>query len=81
MSEQQPEPLLTLIIPAYNEERRLPRSLEKIVAFIQQQSEPMDVIIVENGSRVGRPRSPRMERARVIRSSVCCTANRARVPW
>jgi len=51
MSEQQPEPLLTLIIPAYNEERRLPRSLEKIVAFIQQQPEPMDVIIVENGSR------------------------------
>jgi dolichyl-phosphate beta-glucosyltransferase len=45
------EPLLTLIIPAYNEERRLPNSLEKIVSFIQQQPEPLDVIVVENGSR------------------------------
>jgi dolichyl-phosphate beta-glucosyltransferase len=43
-------PLLTLIIPAYNEERRLPRSLEQISAFVQQQTEPMEVIIVENGS-------------------------------
>jgi dolichyl-phosphate beta-glucosyltransferase len=45
------EPLLTIIIPAYNEERRLPRSLEQIVAFVQQQSEPMEVLVVENGSR------------------------------
>jgi dolichyl-phosphate beta-glucosyltransferase len=52
MSVQEPaEPLLTLIIPAYNEERRLPPSLDQIVAFIQAQPEPMDVIIVENGSR------------------------------
>jgi dolichyl-phosphate beta-glucosyltransferase len=43
-------PLLTLIIPAYNEERRLPKSLEQIAAFIQQQPEPMEVIVVENGS-------------------------------
>lgn len=46
----QSEPLLTIIIPAYNEERRLPPSLEQIVAFIQAQPEPIDVIIVENGS-------------------------------
>lgn len=51
MYEDQTEPLLTIIIPAYNEERRLPPSLDKIVAFIQQQPEPMDVIIVENGSQ------------------------------
>ena len=49
MPEQQP--LLTIIIPAYNEERRLPRSLEQIVTFIQTQSEPMEVLVVENGSR------------------------------
>jgi hypothetical protein len=29
-------PLLTLIIPAYNEERRLPKSLDQIAAFVQQ---------------------------------------------
>ena len=49
MSESQP--LLTIIIPAYNEEYRLPRSLEQIVAFIQAQPEPMEVLVVENGSR------------------------------
>jgi len=49
MSE--PQPLLTIIIPAYNEEHRLPRSLEQIVAFIQAQPEVMEVLVVENGSR------------------------------
>lgn len=47
----QTEPLLSIIIPAYNEETRLPRSLDQIVAFIAQQPEPMEVLIVENGSR------------------------------
>jgi dolichyl-phosphate beta-glucosyltransferase len=52
MPEQnQPEPLLTLIIPAYNEERRLPKSLAQIITFILAQAEPMDVVVVENGSR------------------------------
>ena len=45
------EPLLSIIIPAFNEENRLPRSLEKIVAFVIAQPEPMEVLIVENGSR------------------------------
>jgi len=44
------EPLLSIIIPAYNEERRLPKSLDQIVEFIEQQDEPMEVLIVENGS-------------------------------
>jgi dolichyl-phosphate beta-glucosyltransferase len=44
-------PLLTLIIPAYNEERRLPKSLDQIAAFVQQQPESLEVLIVENGSR------------------------------
>ncbi|MGQ9490479.1 MAG: dolichyl-phosphate beta-glucosyltransferase [Anaerolineae bacterium] len=48
--DKQGEPLLSIIIPAYNEEKRLPRSLDKIVAFVQQQLEPMEVLIVENGS-------------------------------
>ncbi len=48
--DNQAEPLLSIIIPAYNEEKRLPRSLDKIVAFLQEQPEPMEVLIVENGS-------------------------------
>ena len=45
------QPLLSIIIPAYNEEQRLPRSLESIVAFIEEQPYPIEVLIVENGSR------------------------------
>lgn len=46
----QSELLLSIIIPAYNEEKRLPRSLDQIVAFVREQPEPMEVLIVENGS-------------------------------
>ncbi|MBM4456483.1 MAG: glycosyltransferase family 2 protein [Chloroflexi bacterium] len=51
MSEaNQPEPLLSIIIPAYNEASRLPKSLDQIVQFIQQQTAAMEVLVVENGS-------------------------------
>lgn len=43
-------PFLSIIIPAYNEERRLPRTLEQIFAFLDQQSYTAEVIVVENGS-------------------------------
>ncbi len=33
-SDGQPQPLLSIIIPAYNEERRLPGSLQKIDPFL-----------------------------------------------
>jgi len=41
---------LTIVIPAYNEERRLPPSLEKIVAYLQTQSYTSEILVVENGS-------------------------------
>ena len=44
-------PLPTIVIPAYNEENRLPASLAKIDAFLQKQSYTAEVIVVENGSR------------------------------
>jgi dolichyl-phosphate beta-glucosyltransferase len=43
-------PLLSIIIPAHNEEARLPPSLEKIDAFLKTQSFEAEVIVVENGS-------------------------------
>jgi dolichyl-phosphate beta-glucosyltransferase len=43
-------PWLSIVIPAHNEERRLPPSLEKIDAFLQQQNFDAEVIVVENGS-------------------------------
>jgi glycosyltransferase involved in cell wall biosynthesis len=43
-------PFLSLIIPAYNEEQRLPGTLQQINGFIQAQSYESEVLIVENGS-------------------------------
>jgi dolichyl-phosphate beta-glucosyltransferase len=44
------QPLLSIIIPAHNEENRLPRSLEQVLGFLQQQSYEAEVLVVENGS-------------------------------
>jgi len=43
-------PFLSIIIPAHNEESRLPRTLGEIFSFLQQQNYSSEVIIVENGS-------------------------------
>ena len=43
-------PFLSIIIPAYNEESRLPETLEQIVAFLQEQSYSSEVLVIENGS-------------------------------
>jgi dolichyl-phosphate beta-glucosyltransferase len=44
-------PLLSIIIPAHNEESRLPTSLEKINTFLEKQPFDYEVLIVENGSQ------------------------------
>jgi len=44
------QPFLTIVIPAYNEEKRLPGSLEKIVEFLRNQPYTAEVLVVENGS-------------------------------
>ena len=43
-------PFLSIIIPAYNEESRLPRTLERVFLFLEKQAYSSEVIIVENGS-------------------------------
>jgi dolichyl-phosphate beta-glucosyltransferase len=43
-------PLLSIIIPAHNEERRLQLSLPKVADFLSKQSYTAEVIVVENGS-------------------------------
>jgi len=48
--EAQAAPLLSIIIPAYNEERRLPVSLRKIDAFLAAQPYQGEVLVIENGS-------------------------------
>jgi dolichyl-phosphate beta-glucosyltransferase len=43
-------PFLSIIIPAHNEENRLPNTLEQIFDFLKKQSFIAEVIVVENGS-------------------------------
>ncbi len=49
--EAEKHPLLSIVIPAHNEEHRLPPTLEKIDAFLQKQPFDAEVIVVENGSK------------------------------
>jgi dolichyl-phosphate beta-glucosyltransferase len=44
-------PFLSIIIPAYNEEHRLPHTLEQIFAFLQNQAYTAEILVVENGSK------------------------------
>jgi len=41
---------LSIIIPAYNEEMRLPDTLEKTTAFLETQAYTYEVLVIENGS-------------------------------
>lgn len=43
-------PLLSIVIPAYNEEARLPDSLQTITEYITQQTYSAEVIVVDNNS-------------------------------
>jgi glycosyltransferase involved in cell wall biosynthesis len=42
--------LLSIIIPAHNEEHRLPGSLGKVLTFLEAQPYQAEVLVVENGS-------------------------------
>lgn len=43
-------PLLSIIIPAHNEQSRLPSTLEQVLAFLANQSYAAEVLVVENAS-------------------------------
>ena len=43
-------PHLSIVIPAYNEERRLPPTLEILVAWIRRQPFACEVVVVDDGS-------------------------------
>lgn len=43
-------PFLSIIVPAHNEEKRLPNTLEQVFRFLEKQPFPSEVVVVENGS-------------------------------
>jgi dolichyl-phosphate beta-glucosyltransferase len=43
-------PLLSIIIPAHNEESRLLQSLDKIWSYLREQDYSSEIVVVENGS-------------------------------
>ena len=50
MSEKIGRPYLSIIVPARNEENRLPPALNSIGAYLRRQPFSSEVIVVENGS-------------------------------
>jgi dolichyl-phosphate beta-glucosyltransferase len=44
------DPLLTIVIPAYNEESRLPATLTRVSEALELRGEPYEVLVVVNGS-------------------------------
>lgn len=68
-----PVPLLSIIIPAHNEESRLPQTLELVFAFLGQQPYEAEVLVIENGStdhtfEIAQEYARHHERLRVIRA-------------
>jgi dolichyl-phosphate beta-glucosyltransferase len=49
MSSASPD--LSIIIPSYNEESRLPATLERIVAYLQTYGRAAEVLVVDDGSK------------------------------
>lgn len=43
-------PSLSIIIPAYNEARRLPLCLERVIAYLDQRGRTYEVLVVDDGS-------------------------------
>ncbi|MCC6175011.1 MAG: glycosyltransferase family 2 protein [Chloroflexi bacterium] len=47
------DPTLSLVIPAYNEEARLPATLEATSDYLHRRGEPYEILVVVNGSTDG----------------------------
>jgi glycosyltransferase involved in cell wall biosynthesis len=73
-SDTTPAPFLSIVIPAHDEERRLPATLSRLAAWLDAQPFASEVIVVENGSRdrtaeVAAEAATRDPRLRVLREA------------
>jgi dolichyl-phosphate beta-glucosyltransferase len=53
MAAQSGTPLLSVVIPAYNEELRLPRTIERIERYLDSSRPDYELILVDDGSSDG----------------------------
>jgi dolichyl-phosphate beta-glucosyltransferase len=60
------EPYLSIVIPAYDEEQRLPRTLERLAAWLRAWGRPHEVLVVDDGSRDGTVAAARAAGAAVL---------------
>ena len=49
-------PRLSVVIPAYNEEKRLAPTLERMAEWLAEWNGSFEVLVVDDGSRDGTPR-------------------------
>ena len=50
MKDNGPKQMISIIIPAFNEEKRIGASLEKLAAFLKTRKEKFEVIVVDDAS-------------------------------
>ena len=48
-----PAPALSIVVPCFNEEKRLPRTIEQIERYLAGQGTPYELILVDDGSTDG----------------------------
>jgi len=46
-------PALSVVIPAYNEAKRLPRTLDRVIAYLREREASFEVLVVDDGSSDG----------------------------
>lgn len=56
IASESTQPLVSVVIPAYNEERRLPHTLQRVNAYLAAQNYPAEILVVDDGSTDGTTR-------------------------
>ena len=46
-------PSISIVVPAYNEERRLPATLDSLLSYLGARDWPWEVVVVNDGSKDG----------------------------
>jgi len=71
-------PYLSIIIPAYNEERRLPRNLKRVISYCQDRQYDYEILVVDDGSTDGTVKSVETIAADLPQVQVICNEHRGK---